>query len=67
MKKGDPFDLNWQFDFFGPNYARLKRIKDVVDPDGLLLCISCVGSEEWVPEATGRLCRASWAEVDELS
>ncbi|KAJ4986558.1 FAD-linked oxidoreductase-like protein 18, partial [Stagonosporopsis vannaccii] len=66
QNEGDPFDSNWQFDFFGPNYARLKKIKVSVDPDALLWCISCVGSEEWVPDASGRLCKASWAEFGNL-
>ena len=31
----DYFEANWQDYFWGDNYARLKRIKQKYDPDGL--------------------------------
>ncbi|EON65973.1 hypothetical protein W97_05215 [Coniosporium apollinis CBS 100218] len=57
----DPFEPDWQFAFFGKNYQRLRQVKKTYDPDGLLWCRSCVGSEEWVEEADGSLCRLEWA------
>ncbi|KAF2033618.1 FAD-binding domain-containing protein [Setomelanomma holmii] len=64
QNEGDPLDPNWQYDFYGPDYARLNEIKQVNDPDPVLWCISCVGSEEWAPDETGRLCKRPWADLD---
>ncbi|KAF0326720.1 FAD binding domain protein, partial [Colletotrichum asianum] len=49
----------WQWSFFGPNYGRLRSIKEKYDPEGLLWCPQCVGSEEWLESEDGNLCRAS--------
>ena len=38
---------NFQQAFWGSNYERLSQIKEAVDPDGLLWCHTCVGSEAW--------------------
>ncbi|EGC44961.1 FAD binding domain-containing protein [Histoplasma capsulatum var. duboisii H88] len=54
----DPFDPDWQNVAFGPNYKKLRAIKQKYDPDTLLWCFSCVGSEDWVEIEDGRLCRA---------
>ncbi|PSN66740.1 FAD-binding domain-containing protein [Corynespora cassiicola Philippines] len=62
FNEGDPFDPNWQYDFWGQNYARLKAVKKQYDPDNLLWCLSCVGSEEWYEMDSGQLCKASWAD-----
>ena len=47
FNEADPNEPNWQNTFFGANYARLKQIKDRVDPQGLFMCLHCVGSEDW--------------------
>ncbi|KAF9348815.1 hypothetical protein BGX26_012807 [Mortierella sp. AD094] len=47
FNEADANEPNWQTDFFGSNYARLKTIKDEVDPRGLFVCRNCVGSEDW--------------------
>lgn len=60
----DPFEPEWQWSFFGPNYQRLRAVKEKYDPDGVLWCISCVGSEDWIEQADGTLCRAKWSEWD---
>jgi FAD/FMN-containing dehydrogenase len=39
---GEP---DWQRTSFGPNYARLLKIKKQVDPKGVFTCNNCVGSE----------------------
>lgn len=54
----DAFDPDWQNVSFGPNYKKLRAIKKKYDHEGLLWCISCVGSEDWVEIEDGRLCRA---------
>ena len=43
----DYFEANWQDSFWGDNYARLKRIKQKYDPDGLFFLHHGVGSEDW--------------------
>lgn len=62
MMKGDPFDPNWQYDFWGRNYPRLRKVKKTYDPDSVLWCLSCVGSEEWEEVGKGQLCRTAWAK-----
>ena len=42
----DYFEANWQDYFWGDNYARLKRIKQKYDPDGLFFLHHGVGSED---------------------
>ncbi|KAI1138398.1 FAD binding domain protein [Hypoxylon sp. FL0543] len=48
---------DWQQSFYGANYAKLKRIKKIYDPQDLFFANTAVGSEVWVPDADGRLCR----------
>ncbi|KAG0201442.1 hypothetical protein BGX28_005723 [Mortierella sp. GBA30] len=47
FNEADFNEPNWQINFFGDNYPRLKSIKDHVDPMGLFVCHKCVGSEDW--------------------
>ncbi|KAK8108106.1 uncharacterized protein PG998_010119 [Apiospora kogelbergensis] len=49
---------HWQENFYGENYGRLKNIKDALDPTGVLYARTAVGSEDWVQDGQGRLCRA---------
>ncbi len=58
FNEGDAFDPDWQETYFGSreNYDALRRVKNSVDPDGQLWCVSCVGSESWRVQ-DGRLCR----------
>lgn len=60
--KANPIEPGWQWSFYGPNYARLREIKDYYDPEGLLWCPQCVGSEDWLQQQDGKLCRpfATW-------
>lgn len=52
------FEQNWwQENFYGQNYGRLREIKDSLDPTGILYSRTAVGSEDWVQDAQGRLCR----------
>ncbi|KAF9953094.1 hypothetical protein BGZ72_005703 [Mortierella alpina] len=57
LNEADPGEPDWQYSFFGSNYPRLKKIKDMVDPQGLFLCNKCVGSEDWSDDLTCRRSR----------
>jgi FAD/FMN-containing dehydrogenase len=41
------FEESWQESFWGPNYTRLKAIKEKYDPTGLFFVHHGVGSEAW--------------------
>ncbi|KAF2687487.1 FAD-binding domain-containing protein [Lentithecium fluviatile CBS 122367] len=47
LNEADPFDPDWQ------------QIKATYDLESLLWCISCVGSENWAEDSSGRLCKVS--------
>lgn len=49
---------NWQYTLYNINYPRLLSIKRKYDPLSLLYGLTSVGSEAWVSDAEGRLCRA---------
>jgi len=49
------FEESWQESFWGPNYARLKSIKEKYDPTGLFFVHHGVGSEAWSPDGFTRL------------
>ncbi|KAF6820887.1 FAD binding domain protein [Colletotrichum plurivorum] len=57
LNEANPFEPGWQWSFFGPNYGRLRAIKEKYDPEGLLWCPGCVGSEHWVQGEDGKLCQ----------
>lgn len=59
LNEGDFRQPNFQEVFYGANYRRLSSIKDKYDPDHMFYGLTAVGSEYWVPEADGRLCKAS--------
>jgi hypothetical protein len=56
FNEADSYELDWQQSFFGSNYARLKSIKEKYDPENLLWCRRCVGSEALLEQPDGRLC-----------
>ncbi|KAI2907944.1 CAZyme family AA7 [Aspergillus niger] len=58
FNEANPFEPEWQTSFFGSHYPRLHAIKSTYDPEGLLWCRHCVGSEAWKEKVDGRLCRA---------
>ncbi|MBV8226212.1 MAG: BBE domain-containing protein [Verrucomicrobia bacterium] len=51
----DYFEPNWQDSFWGDNYARLKRVKQKYDPDGLFFLHHGVGSEDWSADGFTRV------------
>ncbi|KAI9842021.1 MAG: hypothetical protein M1837_007517 [Sclerophora amabilis] len=57
MNEGNYRQANWQEEFYGINYDRLRSIKKAVDPNDLFYGITNVGSEAWTANADGRLCR----------
>ncbi|KAH8586194.1 hypothetical protein B0O99DRAFT_529182 [Bisporella sp. PMI_857] len=57
LNEANSLEPGWQWSFFGPNYGRLHAIKKKYDLEGLLWCPQCVGSEEWVQQEDGKLCR----------
>ncbi|TLD10902.1 hypothetical protein PgNI_06557 [Pyricularia grisea] len=48
----------WQDAFYGGNYGRLREIKNTWDPEGIFYAFTAVGSEDWVTDGEGRLCKA---------
>jgi hypothetical protein len=44
-------------DFWGESYDRLVEIKRKYDPNDVLYCKACVGSERWEETTDGELCR----------
>ncbi|KAI0447903.1 hypothetical protein F4803DRAFT_571551 [Xylaria telfairii] len=57
LNEANDFEPGWQWSFFGPHYGRLYTIKTKYDPEGVLWCPLCVGSEAWVQTHDGLLCR----------
>ncbi|KAI0533594.1 FAD-binding domain-containing protein [Xylaria digitata] len=57
LNEGNWAQQNWQSEFYGSNYDRLRKIKAAYDPDDLLYCLTCVGSEAWAQDGDARLCR----------
>jgi FAD/FMN-containing dehydrogenase len=51
----DFFQPAWQEAFWGDNYARLRKVKDKYDPQGLFFLHHGVGSEDWSADGFTRL------------
>jgi FAD/FMN-containing dehydrogenase len=47
VSESDFFQQRWQDAYWGPNYAKLLKIKQRYDPDGLFTVRHGVGSEDW--------------------
>lgn len=48
---------NWQQEFYGSNYGRLRDVKRKWDSTDLFFATTAVGSEAWKEDENGRLCR----------
>ena len=55
VSESDFFETAWQDAFWGPNYARLRAVKDKYDPDGLFFVHHGVGSEGWSADGFTRV------------
>ena len=57
MNEADRLDPNFAHNFYGMHYRRLYGIKQHLDPTGVFYCPTCVGSDQWAEDSTGRLCQ----------
>jgi len=57
INEGDRLDALWMEDFYGEHWSRFDAIKESRDPEGVFYCPVCVGSNDWVEDSSGRLCR----------
>ena len=48
---------DWKREFYGANYGRLLEIKSKYDPDHFFYTYTGVGSDFWMADEEGRLCR----------
>jgi hypothetical protein len=55
VSESNYFEADWQKAFWGPNYARLRQVKDKYDPEGLFFVHHGVGSEGWSPDGFTRM------------
>lgn len=58
MNEADFGQPDWQYVFYGENYGRLLAIKEKYDPYDLFYGLTAMGSEAWISQPDGRLCRA---------
>jgi hypothetical protein len=54
LPRRDFFEPDWARASWGPNNARLLRVKETYDPDGLFIVHHGVGSERWSPDGFSR-------------
>jgi len=57
MNEADKFDPDYLQDFYGEHLERLEGIKEEYDPESLFYCPTCVGSNKWAEDESGRLCQ----------
>ncbi|MBV8667542.1 MAG: FAD-binding oxidoreductase [Burkholderiaceae bacterium] len=55
VSESNYFNASWQDAYWGENYAKLAKIKQKYDPDGLFFVHHGVGSEDWSPDGFERL------------
>ncbi|TLD11900.1 hypothetical protein PspLS_11255 [Pyricularia sp. CBS 133598] len=56
INEAHPDEDDWQHEFWGSNYEKLREIKRNRDSETVFWCHPCVGNEEWDVH-DGRLCR----------
>lgn len=58
LNEVDPtYHGDWKDTFYGSNYGRLLEIKHAYDPDYIMYGLYAIGSDEFVIQSDGRLCR----------
>ena len=57
MNEADFEQEDWKNAFYGANYRKLLEVKEKYDPQGLFWVRTGVGSDAWVEDGEGRLCR----------
>lgn len=55
VSESNYFNMRWQDAFWGGNYAKLRAIKDGIDPGGLFFVHHGVGSEDWSADGFTRI------------
>ncbi|KAI7912246.1 FAD binding domain-containing protein [Pyricularia oryzae] len=63
VNEAHPDEDDWQHEFWGSNYDRLREIKKKRDPETVFWCHPCVGNEEWEVR-DGRLCQVDGSQWD---
>lgn len=59
LNEMDPwYEGDWKTEMYGTNYDRLLNIKHTYDADALMWGLFAVGSDEFILDGSGRLCRA---------
>lgn len=56
MNEADRRDPQYLLDFYGKSLPKLRAVKRKYDPTSLFYCPTCVGSDGWREDETGRLC-----------
>lgn len=56
MNEADRLDPLFLQDFYGNHTSQLEAIKAKYDPQSVFYCPTCIGSENWAEDSTGRLC-----------
>ncbi|RYP42643.1 hypothetical protein DL767_000012 [Monosporascus sp. MG133] len=57
LNEADFQQPDWQRVFYGVHFGKLSEIKSRYDPKDLFYVLGGVGSERWIQQADGRLCR----------
>ncbi|KAI0446173.1 FAD binding domain protein [Xylaria telfairii] len=58
LNEANRLQEDWKGSFYGANYGKLEAIKKKYDPHDLFYANTAVGSDAWIPDTDGRLCRA---------
>lgn len=58
LSEADFNQPDWKTAFYGKNYDKLRKIKAKWDPENIFYALTGVGSDYWIQESDGRLCKA---------